>query len=172
MAQIFITGSSAGPLTLVLWCGCIFCPPCQQAMGQPAGPCHNPPPAPPTVVDLISLRIGACASLLVAYCCLPPPPVIGAGCRKGLGVKTVALLMMLWWWDVARQQGLCIGDELQVVRDVVQNGLRTSRHPKDLPAKIEHPFIRVLDLPESYQVIKTFPSLRCMILQLMLVKWL
>jgi hypothetical protein len=29
----------------------------------------------------------------------------------------------------------------------VQNGLRTSRHCKDLQAKMEHPFVRVLGGP-------------------------
>ena len=59
-------------------------------------------------VDLISLHFGACASLVVADCCLSPPPAIGAGCSKGLGVKTVALSMTPWWWDVARRQRLCV----------------------------------------------------------------
>ena len=82
---------------LVLWCGCLFCPPRQQAIQQPAGPSRTPPPPPPTAVNLMSLRFDACAFLFFADCCLPPPPVIGAGCRKGLGVKMVALLMTPWW---------------------------------------------------------------------------
>ena len=84
-------------ILLVLWCGCLFCPPRQQAMRDPAGPCRTPPPLPPTVVDLISLRFGACASLVVADCCLRPLPVIGAGCCKGLEAKTDVLSMMPWW---------------------------------------------------------------------------
>jgi sulfur transfer protein SufE len=32
---------------------------------------------------------------------------------------------------------------LQHLSDVVQNGLRTLRHRKDMPAKMEHPFVRV-----------------------------
>ncbi len=59
----------------------------------------------------------------------------------------MVLLMTLWWWDVARQRQLWVGDELQVVSDVVQNEPRTSRHCKDLPAKMEHPFVRVLGDP-------------------------
>ena len=81
---------------LVLLRSCLFCPPRQQAMQQPAGLCCTPPPPPPTVVDLISLRFGVCMSLIVADCCLPPPPGIGGGCRKGLGLKTAVLLMMPW----------------------------------------------------------------------------
>ena len=69
---------------------------------QPAGPCRTPPYPPPTVVNLITLNIGAGASLVVADCCLLLPLVIGAGCREGLGVKTAALLMTPWWWNVAR----------------------------------------------------------------------
>ena len=80
---------------LVLWCGCLFCSPHQQAMQQPAGPCRTPPPSPPTVIDLISLCFGACVSLFVADCCLLPPPVISIsiGGRKGLDIKMAALLM-------------------------------------------------------------------------------
>ena len=42
-------------------------------------------------VDLISLRFGACTSLIVADCCLPLPPVISAGCHKGLGKDGVTV---------------------------------------------------------------------------------
>ena len=81
------------PLAL---CGCLFCPPHQQAMQQPAGSCRTPPPSPLTAIDLISLRFGACGSLVVADCCLLPPPAIGARCHKGLRVKAVALSMTPW----------------------------------------------------------------------------
>ncbi len=47
-------------------------------------PCHTPPPPPPTVVNLMSLRFGACVSLVVADCCMPPPPFV-------LTVKVVAI---------------------------------------------------------------------------------
>ena len=80
----------------------------QEAMQQPAGPCHTLPPPPPTVVYHISLRFGARTSLIVAGCCLQPPPVIVTGCRKGLGVKMVVLSMMPWWWDVACNNGCAL----------------------------------------------------------------
>ena len=42
-----------------------------------------------------------------------------------------------------KPERLCVGNELQHLSDVVQNGLRTLRHRKDMPAKMEHPFVRV-----------------------------
>ncbi len=42
---------------------------------------------------------------------------------------------------------LGIGKELQVVSNVVQYGLITYRHCKDLQAKMEHPYVRVLGGP-------------------------
>ena len=48
-----------------------------------------------------------------------------------------------------KPEQLCVGDESQHLSDVVQNGLRTLRHCKDMRAKTEHPFIRVSECPES-----------------------
>jgi hypothetical protein len=42
-----------------------------------------------------------------------------------------------------KPEQLCVGDESQHLSDVVQNGLRTLRHRKDMLAKLEHPFARV-----------------------------
>jgi len=46
-----------------------------------------------------------------------------------------------------KPERLCVGDELQHLSDVVQNGLRTLRHRKDMLAKMEHPFARVSGCP-------------------------
>ena len=46
-----------------------------------------------------------------------------------------------------KPEQLCVGDELQEVGDVVQNGLRTLRHRKDMLTKMEHPFVRVSGCP-------------------------
>jgi hypothetical protein len=46
-----------------------------------------------------------------------------------------------------KPERLCIGDELQDLSDVVQNGLRALRHCKDLWTKLAHPFVRVLKGP-------------------------
>jgi hypothetical protein len=46
-----------------------------------------------------------------------------------------------------KPEGLGAGDEFEVVSDVVQNVLRTGRHLKDLTAKWEHHFVRVLRGP-------------------------
>ena len=87
-------------------------------------------------VDLISLRFGACVSLIVADCCLPLPSVIGAGCRKGQGKDggTVDYAVM-GGCGTATMKIVCLS-ELQVVSNMVQNGLRTSRHRKDLRTKL------------------------------------
>ena len=42
-----------------------------------------------------------------------------------------------------KPEGLCVGDESQHLSDVVQHGLRTFRHHKDMQAKIGHLFVRV-----------------------------
>ena len=46
-----------------------------------------------------------------------------------------------------KPERLCAGDELQEVGYVVQKGLRARRHLKDMLAKMEHPFVRVLGGP-------------------------
>ena len=46
-----------------------------------------------------------------------------------------------------KPERLCVGDESQHLSNVVQNGLRTLRHRKDLRTKLAHPFIRVLGGP-------------------------
>ncbi len=43
-----------------------------------------------------------------------------------------------------KPERLCVGNESQHLSDVVQNGLRTLRQRKDMRAKMEHPFVRVL----------------------------
>ena len=43
-----------------------------------------------------------------------------------------------------KPERLCVGDESQDLSNVVQNGLRTLRHCKDLRTKLAHPFVRVL----------------------------
>ncbi len=54
-----------------------------------------------------------------------------------------------------KPEGLCVGDESQHLSDVVQNGLRTLRHRKDMPAKMEHPFVRVsgFRMPQQEQIL-------------------
>jgi hypothetical protein len=47
-------------------------------------------------------------------------------------------------------EGLGTGDEFWVVSNVVQYGLRTQRHLKDLRTKWEHRFVRVLQGPEQF----------------------
>jgi hypothetical protein len=46
-----------------------------------------------------------------------------------------------------KPERLCAGDEFQVVGYVVQKGHRAQRHLKDMLAKMEHPFVRVLGGP-------------------------
>jgi hypothetical protein len=46
-----------------------------------------------------------------------------------------------------KPEQLCAGDKLQEVGYVVQKGLRARRHLKDMLAKMEHPFVRVLGGP-------------------------
>ena len=46
-----------------------------------------------------------------------------------------------------KPEQLCVGNESQHHSDVVQNGLRTLRHGKDLRTKLAHPFVRVLGGP-------------------------
>jgi hypothetical protein len=46
-----------------------------------------------------------------------------------------------------KPEQLCAGDEFQEVGYVVQKGLRAQRHVKDMLAKMEHPFVRVLGGP-------------------------
>jgi hypothetical protein len=43
-----------------------------------------------------------------------------------------------------KPERLCVGDEFQEVGYVVQKGLKAQRHIKDMRAKMEHPFVRVL----------------------------
>ena len=44
-----------------------------------------------------------------------------------------------------KPEQMCVGDDSQHLSNVVQNGLRTLRHHKDMRAKImEHPLVRVL----------------------------
>ncbi len=49
---------------------------------------------------------------------------------------------------------LCVGDESQHLSNVVQNGLRTLRHHKDMRAKMEHPFVRVSECPNRFWLAK------------------
>ncbi len=49
-----------------------------------------------------------------------------------------------------KPERLCVGDEFQEVGDVVQNGLRTLRHRKDMQTKMEHPFVRVSGCPNRF----------------------
>ena len=46
-----------------------------------------------------------------------------------------------------KPEWLCLGDELQVVSNVVQKDDRTLRNCNHMPAKMAHPFIRVLENP-------------------------
>jgi hypothetical protein len=46
-----------------------------------------------------------------------------------------------------KPEGWGAGDEFQVVGYVVQKGHRAQRHLKDMLAKMEHPFVRVLGGP-------------------------
>jgi len=46
-----------------------------------------------------------------------------------------------------KPEWLGIGDELQVVSDVVQKSVRARRHHKDVRTKMAHPFVRVLQGP-------------------------
>jgi hypothetical protein len=46
-----------------------------------------------------------------------------------------------------KPERLCVGDESQHLSDVVQNGLRTFRHHKDMRAKMGHLFVRVSGCP-------------------------
>jgi hypothetical protein len=49
-----------------------------------------------------------------------------------------------------KPERLCVGDEFQEVSDVVQNGLRTLRHHKDMLAKMEYSFVRVSGCPNNF----------------------
>ncbi len=51
-----------------------------------------------------------------------------------------------------KPEGLGAGDECQVVSDVVQNGLRTQRHCKEMRTKMKHPFIGAIALESLYQI--------------------
>ncbi len=81
----------------------------------------------------ISCPAGFCiASHYVNASCLPTPPTLVAI------LPLVAPLSCL----SSTLAGCC------VARDVVQYGLITSRHCKDLQAKMNHPFVRVLGGPD------------------------
>ena len=49
-----------------------------------------------------------------------------------------------------KPEELCVGDESQHLSDVVQNGLRTLRHHKDMLAKMEYSFVRVSGCPNNF----------------------
>jgi hypothetical protein len=49
-----------------------------------------------------------------------------------------------------KPERLGIGDEFEVVSDVVQNGLTTGRHRKEMRTKWEHHFVRVLGGPRQF----------------------
>ncbi len=53
-----------------------------------------------------------------------------------------------------KPERLCVGDESQHLSDVVQNGLRTLRHCMDMPAKMEHSFVRVSGRPNRFWLAK------------------
>ena len=53
-----------------------------------------------------------------------------------------------------KPEQLCVGDESQHLSDVVQNGLRTLRHCKDMPDKTEHHFVRVSGCPNRFWLAK------------------
>ncbi len=53
-----------------------------------------------------------------------------------------------------KPERLCVGDEFQENGYVVQNGLRTLRYCKDMPAKMEHPFVRVSGCPNIFWLAK------------------
>ncbi len=46
-----------------------------------------------------------------------------------------------------KPEQLRVGDELQVVSNAVQKGVKTLRHCKDLRTKLAYPFARVLGSP-------------------------
>ena len=52
-----------------------------------------------------------------------------------------------------KPERLCVGDEFQEVSDVVQM-MSTLRHRKDMPAKMEHPFVRVSGCPNRFWLAK------------------
>ena len=49
-----------------------------------------------------------------------------------------------------KPEQLCVGDESQHLSDVVQNGLRTLRHRKDMRAKTEHPLHQGVRMPREF----------------------
>ncbi len=49
-----------------------------------------------------------------------------------------------------KPEGLGFGDEFEVVSDVVQNGLTTGRHRKEMRTKWDHHFVRVLEGPRQF----------------------
>jgi hypothetical protein len=53
-----------------------------------------------------------------------------------------------------KPERLCVRDESQHLSDVVQNGLRTFRHRKDMQAKTEHIFVRVSGCPNRFWLAK------------------
>ena len=54
----------------------------------------------------------------------------------------------------SKPERLCVGDESQHLSDVVQNGLRTLRHCKDMRAKMKHLFVRVSGCPTRFWLAK------------------
>jgi len=118
---------------------------------------------PPSDVDAIDSPLP-----LFALCRLPPLPDLVACCdaltagddEKRLilvGVQTEAtgqVTAMVVARTERKPEQLCVGDEFQEVRYVVQNGLRTLRHRKDMRAKMEQPFVRVLGCPNRFWLAK------------------
>jgi hypothetical protein len=58
-----------------------------------------------------------------------------------------------------KPERLCAGNEFQEVGYVVQNELRTLRHRKEMPAKMEHPFVRVSGCPNRFWLAKRLRDL-------------
>ncbi len=67
-----------------------------------------------------------------------------------VGVQTEAtdqVTAMVVARNEQKPERLCVGDDSQHLSDVVQNGLRTFRHHKDMQAKMEYLFVRVSGCP-------------------------
>jgi hypothetical protein len=67
------------------------------------------------------------------------------GCVLFVSIASSEVAAMVIARIECKPERLCVGDEFQEVGYVVQKGLRARRHHlKDMLAKLEHPFVRVL----------------------------
>ncbi len=77
--------------------------------------------------------------------------LLGKSCMTSLQKKSIGQVTAMVIARIEQKpEQLCAGDEFQEVGYVVQKGLRSRRHHKDLRAKYAHPFVRVVGGPTLF----------------------